>query len=390
MKVALVLDYYDPNRGGVEKWTAQLVDRLLRLRHTVHVIAGGFNRVAVPPEVVTHVIKKQFSRIAHANEAAQLLQNLDLDVIHDMGFGWYCDILQPHGGSRRASFEQNLQLLPKVMRPIKRTMSKILPRYREFDQLLARQYRPNGPLVLALSNLVQQDLKQYHNVPDEQIRLIYNGVDTVRFSPERCAEYREPMRLQLGMGDEPLILIVAHNHRLKGVATLLHAAAGLLQRGHKFQVAVVGGKARGKMYRLALRLEIQDKIHFAGPIEDPIGYYSAADIYVQPTYYDPCSLVVLEALACGLPVITTRFNGAGEIITPKREGIVLDDPADHDVLSIAMAQLLDDQRRAQMAVRARQLAEHHTLERNVQQVLAVYEEVLARKQRDAGPLKTAA
>ena len=79
--------------------------------------------------------------------------------------------------------------------------------------------------------------------------------------------------------------------------------------------------------------------------------YFAADFFVHPTFYDPCSLVVLEALACGLPVITTRYNGAAEVLHPPREGFVIDDPHDLDQLAGAMKQLLDPARRAACARR---------------------------------------
>jgi UDP-glucose:(heptosyl)LPS alpha-1,3-glucosyltransferase len=111
--------------------------------------------------------------------------------------------------------------------------------------------------------------------------------------------------------------------------------------------------------------------------------YFAADFLVHPTFYDPCSLVVLEALACGLPVITTRANGASELLHPPQEGYVVEDPHDHDRLACAMAQLLDPARRAARAQAARRAAEHWTFEHHYRQMLDVFAQVAARRQAAA-------
>jgi UDP-glucose:(heptosyl)LPS alpha-1,3-glucosyltransferase len=105
-------------------------------------------------------------------------------------------------------------------------------------------------------------------------------------------------------------------------------------------------------------------------------------VYVQPTFYDPCSLVVLEALASGLPVITSRFNGASELMTAGREGDLLDDPGDDAELASRLRPLLCGEVRKRMGQAARALALDHTLERNCEEVVSVYQQ-LARQQQAA-------
>ena len=106
------------------------------------------------------------------------------------------------------------------------------------------------------------------------------------------------------------------------------------------------------------------RVSFAGAAADPRPFYNDADFFVLPTRHDPCSLVVLEALAMGLPVISTKFNGACEIMTDGVHGYVLDDPADVDALAGAMRKLLDPRRRAEMSqacleLRPKLSYEHH-------------------------------
>ena len=84
---------------------------------------------------------------------------------------------------------------------------------------------------------------------------------------------------------------------------------------------MAGSSDTAAFERLARRLKITDRVRFAGYCADMRNGYFAADFFVHPTFYDPCSLVVMEALACGLPVVTTRYNGAAEIMRPPREGL---------------------------------------------------------------------
>ena len=137
MRIGLALDHFDPRRGGVEHWTYQLADRLLQLGHEVHVVAGGFkphtgcsNESDQRPKVIEHRLAANQSRVARAAAAEQILRRLELDVVHDMGIGWFCDVFQPHGGSRLASFEQNLLLLPRWLRVSRMKYSSASPQRR--------------------------------------------------------------------------------------------------------------------------------------------------------------------------------------------------------------------------------------------------------------------
>jgi UDP-glucose:(heptosyl)LPS alpha-1,3-glucosyltransferase len=298
-------------------------------------------------------------------------------VIHDTGAGWHCHVFQPHGGSHRALIEHNLMVLPRWMRPLKRAVSRWLPRYRRFEALMARQYVNDGRILLALSRQTLADFEQIHGVPRKQIRLGYNGVDPVRFSPEHRARYRQAVRCWLGVEESTLVLlIVAHNFQLKGVPTLLKAMGRLTAQRRPVHLMVVGGKRLGRYERAAARLGAASTVTFTGTVHDTVPFYAAADVYVHPTFHDSCSLVVLEALAGGLPVITSRLNGAAELLTEGVEGHVMPDPADVDGLLARLEPLFDPAVRQRMGRAARRLALKHTLDQNVHQVLAVYEEVV--------------
>jgi UDP-glucose:(heptosyl)LPS alpha-1,3-glucosyltransferase len=142
---------------------------------------------------------------------------------------------------------------------------------------------------------------------------------------------------------------------------------------------IVGGKHIDAWRRHVARLGLSEHVIFAGRVEDPLPFYAAADFYVHPTYYDPCSLVVLEAAACGLPLITSRYNGASEMFTDGEDMLLIDDPGDDRELAAAMRTLLDDDARQRFGATARQTIVQHSFQRNVDQILEIYREVLDRR-----------
>jgi UDP-glucose:(heptosyl)LPS alpha-1,3-glucosyltransferase len=142
---------------------------------------------------------------------------------------------------------------------------------------------------------------------------------------------------------------------------------------------VAGGRGLGPYLRLARRCGAGDAVTFLGPVADPVPFYAAADVYAHPTWYDPCSLVVLEAASSGLPVITSRFNGAGELLTEGVEGFVLDDPGDVALLADRLRRVLDPDAQHAMGHAARRLARRHTHQRNVREIVEVYARCAGRR-----------
>lgn len=393
MRIALVIPDFDPRKGGAENWTFQFAGRLVRHGHQVHVVARRFGPEAVGLPIVRHKVSQAHPKwrkdyLAFGRDAERTVQGLDVDVVHDMGHGWCADLFQPHGGTRFGSFDQNLQMAPAPLRRLKRWIANVLPRYRALFELERRQFEvPTAlknselPRFIALSEMVRWDMRAHHpTIAEKQVRVVYNGVDTERFSPARCKPLRRTTRDALGAGQDVVFLLLAHNFRLKGVTTAIRALARLLGRGALVRLVVVGRDRPAPYRRLARRLACADRVRFVSEATDPVPFYAAADVYLQPTFYDPCSLVVLEALACSLPVVTTACNGAGELLTPPRDGFVIQDPADHETLALHLEQLMDPDRRRAMAVAARQTALAHTLERNYREILALYEEIGRSKQ----------
>ncbi len=374
MKIGLILERFDPERGGLEHWTWQFARRLVARGHQVHVVAFEFHPDAAGMGIIGHQLEMPRSRIDRAKTIAERLPALQLDIVHDMGIGWEADLIQPHAGSTKALWEHNLMRIPK-WRQIRFWRER---RYRELAEIERRQHRNRTAIIVPVSRMVEQNFAVLHHLPRERMRVIHNGVDVERFTPATRETLRAPARRELGIGEEVLFLMLAHNLLLKNAEALLRAAAKLKGAGKAIRVLIAGGKKPERFQQLAEQLRVSDAVSFLGLV-DPLPLYAAADVFVHPTWYDPCSLVTLEAAACGLPVITSKFNGAAELMT-KEDGYVLADPADIDALAVRMEELLDPARREKMGAAGRAMAKAHTFEEQTTHFLALYEEIVAAKQ----------
>ncbi|MBW2123039.1 MAG: glycosyltransferase family 4 protein, partial [Deltaproteobacteria bacterium] len=174
-----------------------------------------------------------------------------------------------------------------------------------------------------------------------------------------------------------VLLFAGNNYRLKGLEPLLQALVLLREwfADRPFLLLIVGRGRIGRYERMARRLGVSGLTRFLGPVKGMERFYAASDIYVHPTFYDSCSLTVLEALASGLPVVTSRFNGAADAITSERAGRILDDPGDVDDLARSIAYYFDEDRREQARVAARQGMERYSPAYNLEETLRVYYEV---------------
>ena len=378
MKVALVCDRFDPAGGGLEQWLYQLASRLERRGHDVHVIA--FRVAAAAGRERMHTLAWSAHRLDRAAAVARAVAALAPDVTHDTGVGWSYDVIQPQAGSMLANHRRDLASLSLGAR-WRRQMSPAWRRWRrDARELEQRQYVGAKGLVLAVSDMVARELQCRFGVPPERVRVVPNGVDTDRYAPARCAAMRATARALIGADAKtPVFLFAARNPRLKGLVPLLRATAIVRTSGASVRVVAIGSDTDGPFRREARRLRIEDVVTFAGVVDDPALHYAAADAFVLPTYYDACSLTVLEACACGLPVITSRHNGAAELMRHDRDGFVLDEPDDVRGLARLMLRCSDGAVRRRVSLAARELALRNTLERNVDAVEHAYGEALARR-----------
>lgn len=383
MRFAIGLREFSKKKGGAERYLVDLCKRMATEGHEVHVYAEHHDEEN--SEIHFHSIKtipfpKSLRLLSFAVRATKEMENGNYDVTFGVGNTLRADVLQPHGGVHWAWFWRSLGAYDN---PILRTI-RFLGRVFSAKQWVngwiedAPYKRESFQKIVAISDMVKRDIMQWYQIPEERIAVVYNGVDTEHFHP-RNRRYREEIRRRHGIGDEWVILFVSNNFRMKGLGFLMKALAKIKKEAAPpFRLLILGRDHQDSYLRLARGLGILEEVVFVGSTEQPEKYYGASDLLVHPTFYDACSLTVLEALATGLPVITTHSNGASGIITQGQEGFVIADPRDDQALAEKILFFLDREKIEGASMAARHLAESYSLEKNWKEIKNIFQESLPR------------
>jgi UDP-glucose:(heptosyl)LPS alpha-1,3-glucosyltransferase len=238
--------------------------------------------------------------------------------------------------------------------------------------------------------MVQRHVGEYYgNRPGlaERVRVVHNAIDAGRFPAQDRLLIRSRLRERHHLSPHDSVgLFVGHNYRLKGLVPLLRALQKVPRDVH-FRLLVCGGKDFQRYERLAERLGVIDQVRFLGYVADVREAFFTADLLVHPSFYDPCALVTLEALACGLPVITTKLNGAWELLPPSLAALTVETPHGRKAMAEQIVKLCHHSDRVPLARAAREAAQHWTFEHHYQALLGVFQEVAARKHPLRSPVK---
>ncbi|HYD75503.1 glycosyltransferase family 4 protein [Ramlibacter sp.] len=369
--------------GGAERFVQRIAGALAARGIEVTLIArrwAGQSEAGLPPatRLIETGLGHHFGRVgrdaAFAREVLRVVAQERFDLvqsheripglaIYRAGDGvhreWLAQRRRKHGGLRQALGDRFFGGHAVVLRT---------------EQAMYRH--PDLRCVICNSEMVRNEIVRHYGVDPRQLAVIRNGVDLQRFRPPSPAE-REQARTALGWPQgQPVLLFVGSGFDRKGVDVALQAfaAAGL---GRSALFAVVGRDRHQPRYeRLAQRLGIAPAVQFHGPQPDVLRWYHGADALVLPTLYDPQSNAVLEAMACGLPVVTSTGCGAAEVLPPDAGAVV--DALDTAALAAALQQVLADPAQARaMGQRARQAIEPYGLSRMTDDYLALYNRLLA-------------
>ena len=234
---------------------------------------------------------------------------------------------------------------------------------------------PSLKAVICISQMVRDDVTRHFAVPEDRLHVIYNAIDPLQFSPA-VRSGRAATRAELRIADADVaFLLVGSGYARKGVATAIRALARLPRAA---RLVVVGkDKAPDRYRKLAQALGVADRVAFAGPQQDVRRFLGAADAFVLPTIYDPLSNAVLEALACGLPVVTSRRCGAGELVVAHDAGWTCD-AIDDAGFAERMRALLDAGERERRGERALAAVAALTPETMSRRMLDLYAATLGR------------
>lgn len=401
MRLALNFLRVDPTRGGAETYVADLARALVDAGHQVDLYADSWRADHLPSGLnFVRVEAGGWTRSARIWSFAERSERALSRAHHDCAIGfintWHQDVLIPQGGVHAASLEANAQrFAPGWRRGLYLAGKRLnLPRATLYRAIERKQYDPSRPTrVVAVSRMVRGHLERFHGVPRDRIRVIPNAIDAGRLAVEDREVVRRRFREEHGLCPDDLVaLFVGHNFKLKGLTTLLEAMRLRSSRdpsSRPIHLLVCGGGKLAPFRPIIERLGLGETVRLIGFTPDIRACYHASDLFVLPTYYDPCSLVVFEALACGLPVITTACNGAGELITEDREGYVIPSPDRVDRLADTLDRLADDARRRAMSEQAARLGRAQSFERHVARLVELFEEVAEEKRMNRQDAKGA-
>ena len=360
MKIGLAIYNFNPKKGGAERYAYDLSMMLSKKKHDVFMFCvdgvevSGVNLVRLDTVRLPRWLRSLSFALNHKKQA----RRFGLDIVLGFGNTLDLDVFQSHGGIQRVWMEREIASYDN---PRERRLKAFL--LKSSLNQRAQQWIAEYPVkkhryrrIVAISEMIKRQMVDYYNISENNVDVVYNGVDIHRFSPSRI----EP-------GGPLKILFSAGNFRLKGLSPLLSALGELVKETKSFQLLVMGRGRQERYKALIEKLNIQDHVTFLGERANPETVYQEAHILAHPTFYDACSLTTMEAMASGLPTITTKWNGASALISSD-EGYVIDEPRNITALCDAIRNLFDKDRRQRMGEAARLKMEQYTMEKNMEQI----------------------
>lgn len=367
MKIAIIRQRYTAF-GGAERFTDRAMQALVSKGASVSVIARDWKGEAQYPVELCKpfYLGRTWRDAAFSRCACQKISDQGYDLVQSHERIACCDIYRAGDGVHAEWLLQRA----RVLSPLQRFATSVSCFHRQLLKAETALFSsPRLKAVICNSKLIQKEIMDRFGLPEEKLPVLYNGVDTQAFSPALREQHREKLRCELGVSDDvPVFLFVGSGYMRKGVAA---AIAAINQLPEQAELWVIGKDRQQKKYIKQAEAGRQ-RVRFLGPQQDVKPFYGAADGLLLPTLYDPFPNVVLEAMACGLPVISSTKCGAVDIIKDGRNGFICD-ALDIPGLAQRMRQLLDSQAAARVGMAGRATVADWTLERVAEQTLGLYE-----------------
>jgi len=376
MKIAIIRKKYTFH-GGAEGFSQSLINHLVKKGHEIHIFAIKWQKDAEIKNLYFHKIPaitfnsflRDLSFAIYSYNTLKKYRN-EFDIIQSHDKTLFQDIYRAGDGCHREWLRQRL----KRSSPARKLLTLLNPYHWLILKLEKKIFEEKRyKKIIAISELVKRNILEHYSVDEKDITVIYNGVDLERFHPRNKAIYRNRFRKNLGIDEQEfLILFVGSGFERKGLRFLIEA----IERIKKSITLLVVGKGKEKKLKGLIR---NQRVIFCGPQKEIETFYAAADVFAFPTIYEPFGNVHLEALASGLPMITTGLSGASEIIKNGKEGFVVSTPEDIDSLKNYIEILVDNKVRKEMSENARGLAEEFSFQRHIKETISLYESIINQK-----------
>ncbi len=275
------------------------------------------------------------------------------------------DVLRS-GGSAHASY---VAAARRWRGRISAAVMPLLP-YHQAQMIIERMaFRsPRLKLAIAVSNLVRDDLLARFGLDAGRVVTLYNGVDLERFHPAGTDARRCRLRADLGIpANIPVVLFVGNGFGRKGLRFLIEAMARLDSHA---RLVVIGADRAERAYRdLARRLNLAPRVHFVGTRGDVENFFEAADAFAMPSLFEPFGNVVMEAMASGLPALTSAQSGVAELMPAAMERYVVPNPRDVADMSVRLHEMVEAGE--ELRSTCRETAEQYSWDRHGDNLLGI-------------------
>lgn len=359
MKIAIIIERFDKRLGGAETSVGELAEELRKrgIEATL-LVAKSNTKDSHVIELCSDIAGKRVS-LRHFEAALKLhLSQNHYDIIHSVLPFDFADVYQPRGGAYPEAAIRNAESYQSRIAVILKKITSFL-NFRRSELLNAESklcQPKNKTTVLCLSEYVAKQFAKHYNLSSDRIRIIVNGVNTDKSATD-CVGKISIDLANKGWLNAPdrntLFLFAGHNFRLKGLDCLMKAMnVAIANRPRTAPKLIIAGSGNQQKYlKLANKLGITDNVFFAGPVSNIKAVLPICDVAVLPTFYDPCSRFILEALATPIPAITTMFNGASDLFENNTHGKIIDRPENIIALAAAISDYCEPANR-QSAVKA--------------------------------------
>jgi len=371
LRIALVVHDYH-RHGGHARYVAELATRFRR-DHAVTVFANTFEEPDPAGITYRHIPAwraNALTTIASFIMPAALLARGRFDIVHAQGLcGLRQDVVtahicQPAWFAAADRYAGRPGWRKRVFRAVVTRLDRLVMRPGAAARFIAPSAR------------VKDDLAEYYGLTD-RVRVVHHGTDTEAFHPRNRGKWRDAVRAELGLAPTNCAALYVGD-----LQKAMPAAVRAVARVPGVRLVAVSRSDPAPYAALAASEGVADRVVFAPFSAEVARYYAAADLFLFPTYYDAFGLVLTEAMASGLPVVSSRAAGAAELVTHGESGWLTAEPWDADQIAAGVRTLAADAAlRERMGAAARAAVEARTWDRVAAETMAVYREVLAERRR---------
>lgn len=373
MKIALIRKKYSPSHGGAEKVAEKFVKHFIANGHEITVFSEKFSGEEsdrLKWRKVPH--GSGLSKTTAFHRQVQNILNKDncraeFDIVYTMCRTFPADIF-------RITEQLHSEWLPIGYS----CLARLNPRHFSILGLEKKAIDPaNMRHIIVNSQLLKQQVIERFNYPEEKVSRVSNGIDKKVYFPAHEGE-KDEIKKKLHLSDRFVCIFVAANFKIKGLNEAIRAIAGLNEETRKRITLLVVGKGKPKPFlELAEKLNVTENLVFAGKQPGMRDYYIASDLLLYPSHYETFGNVILEACACGIPVLTTKMVGAAELITDNKNGFLVKSAKKIDrITSILEAYIkLPDSEHQKFAKRALSATQNYTWEKHISDLEKIFEKV---------------